>query len=206
MKTWIVTGGAATGKSSFSKLLVKIGGEQFGYFSCDEEAKLLWDVPSCVEKVKLLLGNEVLEGGGGLDRSKVREKVFHEPNLRIGLEQIFHPMILDALEKERKRLAEAGKTKVFLAEVPLHYEIHESVTADTVIVVATSRTVQVARLIDRRKLDAITAENLLKAQLPLNVKVNKADSVVWNDGSQTMLEAQALMIMSDLTKFEFQHV
>jgi dephospho-CoA kinase len=56
-------------------------------------------------------------------------------------------------------------------------------------------------LIDRRKLDAITAENLLKAQLPLNVKVNKADSVVWNDGSQTMLEAQALMILSDLTKF-----
>ena len=85
--------------------------------------------------------------------------------------------------------------------MPLHYEIQESVKADTVIVVATSQTVQVARLIDRRKLDAITAENLLKAQLPLNVKVNKADSVVWNDGSQTMLEAQALMILSDLTKF-----
>ena len=201
MKTWIVTGGAATGKSSFSQLLVKIGGDQVRYFSCDEKAKSLWEVADCVEKVKLLLGNEVLDERGDLDRVKVREKVFNDPNLRVGLEQIFHPIILDALEAERAHLLEAGKTKVFLAEVPLHYEIHESVKADTVIVVATSQTVQVARLIDRRKLDAITAENLLKAQLPLNVKVNKADSVVWNDGSQTMLEAQALMILSDLTKF-----
>lgn len=201
MKTWIVTGGAATGKSSFSQLLVKIGADQVRYFSCDEKAKSLWEVADCVEKVKLLLGNEVLDERGGLDRVKVREKVFNDPNLRVGLEQIFHPIILDALETERAHLLEAGKTKVFLAEVPLHYEIHESVKADTVIVVATSQTVQVARLIDRRKLDAITAENLLKAQLPLNVKVNKADSVVWNDGSQTMLEAQALMILSDLTKF-----
>lgn len=201
MKTWIVTGGAATGKSSFSQLLVKIGGDQVRYFSCDEKAKSLWEVPSCVEEVKLLLGNEVLDERGGLDRVKVREKVFNDPNLRVGLEQIFHPIILEALEAERAHLLEAGKTEVFLAEVPLHYEIQESVKADTVIVVATSQTVQVARLIDRRKLDAITAENLLKAQLPLNVKVNKADSVVWNDGSQTMLEAQALMILSDLTKF-----
>jgi dephospho-CoA kinase len=113
MKTWIVTGGAATGKSSFSELLVKIGGDQVRYFSCDEKAKSLWEVPSCVEKVKFLLGNEVLDGSGGLDRVKVREKVFNDPNLRIGLEQIFHPIILGRFRDGKSALGRSWENQGF---------------------------------------------------------------------------------------------
>lgn len=194
MKCWIVTGGVATGKSSFSVMLRDLTGGRSSLFSCDEEARQLWLRPEVVSEISGALGNQVIRQDGGLDRNLIRQKVFSEPETRDALERILHPRILRALEISRAE-AEDRKAKVFLAEVPLYYEIRQSIMSDSVVVVAASRTVQVNRLMVRRNLDAATAENLLKAQLPLDVKIDKADWVVWNEGSESMLKAQASTII-----------
>ena len=194
MKCWIVTGGVATGKSSFSQLLGELTGGRSWYFSCDDEARRLWNLPEVVTEIREALGDQVMQRDGGLERKMIRQKVFSEPKSREALENVLHPRILRALEVSRKEAAER-KAKVFLAEVPLYYEIRVPIMSDSVVVVAASRTVQVNRLMVRRNLDATTSENLMKAQLPLDVKIDKADWVVWNEGSESMLKAQASTII-----------
>lgn len=87
---------------------------------------------------------------------------------------------------------------LFLAEVPLHYEIGATVSADFVIVVASSRSVQVRRMMEVRGLDEPTVHKFLDAQWPVEAKVERADIVIWNDGSPASLEAQVLTLASPL--------
>jgi dephospho-CoA kinase len=87
---------------------------------------------------------------------------------------------------------------LFLAEVPLHYEIDSTVSADFVIVVASSRSVQVRRMMETRGLDEQTVHKFLEAQWPIEAKVERADAVIWNDGSLASLEAQVLTLASPL--------
>ena len=200
MKFWIVTGGPATGKSAFCDALVRAAGEErIRRFSCDEAAHELWADPEIVEEIIAAFGSRV-EGQPGslkIDRKQVRDVVFAEPAMRERLEAILHPPIMRKLEETRMAAQKAGKAKVFLAEVPLYYEIEASLPADTVIVVAATRTVQKTRLMEHRNLGAATCEGLLNAQLPLELKTNKADVVVWNDGSPAILEAQAFALLRD---------
>ena len=200
MKFWIVTGGAATGKSAFCDAIVRLCGEELvRRFSCDQAASELWLKPEITAAIALALGGEF--GGpassGSIDRARVREMVFSNPEMRERLEGILHPPILRMMEEARVVAQKEAKAKVFLAEVPLYYEIRASLPADMVIVVAATRTVQKTRLMEHRNLDAATCEGLLNAQLPLESKSNKADVVVWNDSLPAVLEAQALALLRD---------
>ena len=201
MKFWIVTGGAATGKSAFCRAVLETADpEGIIHFSCDRAAHELWSHAAVINAVSSALGPRfeaaILEGGG-IDRRAVREIVFNDPEARLKLEAVLHPSIFQLMDGELLKAQKKGKAKVFLAEVPLYYESRVSLPADSVIVVAASRTVQQTRLLEHRNLDAITCEGLLNAQLPMELKTQQADVVVWNDGSQAILEAQALTLLRD---------
>lgn len=198
MESWIITGGLACGKSSLSRELLRIGGEAIAFFSCDDASSRLWTDPAILRKAASQFGQGIFKADGKVDRDRLREIVFADPVARQKLEGILHPPILRELEAARAAAGQKSPPpKVFLAEVPLYHEIRQSVPADMVIVVAASRAVQRNRLMEHRGLDANTSEKMLDAQLPLDVKIDQADAVVWNDGSPAMLEAQALALVRD---------
>lgn len=198
----VVTGGVATGKSAFCRTLLRlVASDAISHFSCDAAANELWSNPRIIDTIAYELGLSLDPSDatihGGESRRIVRERIFLDPDLRLKLEAIMHPPIFRMLGAARHEAQKAGNAKVFLAEVPLYHENQLSQPADTVIVVAASRIVQRTRLMEHRNLDADTCEGLLNAQLPLELKVERADVVVWNDGSQAILEAQALALLRD---------
>ncbi len=143
------------------------------------------------------LGVRVLANPGEVNRAWLREVVLPDAVLRKKLEGVLHPSVLAALELSRRE-AEKDGANLFLAEVPLHYEIGSTVSADFVIVVASSRSVQVRRMMETRGLDEQTVQKFLEAQWPIEAKVERADAVIWNDGSLASLEAQVLTLASPL--------
>lgn len=201
MQFWIVTGGAATGKSAFSRVLIdSTGGGVFGHFSSDAAVHQLWSDSEVVKVVLESLGPRfevAILPDGRVDLRKARELFFSDSEMRLKLEAVMHPRVYAMLEEARTRAQNASDAKVFLAEVPLYYESRRSLPADTVIVVAASRMIQRHRLLGHRKLDAVTCEGLLNAQLPMEMKTQQADMVVWNDGSLAALEAQAITLLRD---------
>lgn len=197
MKTWVITGGVACGKSQAGELLKSTLGTSASWFSSDREVQRLLDQPDIVQSLTSLFGPQsTVAGEGGLraNRDWLRTAVFGDAHVRQRLEDLLHPRVLASLESERSRLAAEGSGNLFLAEVPLHYEIGAAVSADLVIVVAASRAVQVRRLMDRRGLDESIIEQMLRAQWPIDAKVERADVVIWNDGDLAALEAQVLTL------------
>lgn len=197
MKSWIITGGIACGKSTVTRLLEKHllpgGGRAF---SADECVGRLFEEAAVQDRLRAAFGAQVLKKEGDrmvTDRDWLRAQAFSSPDFRKRLESVLHPEVLKNLEKARQACRERGGN-LFLAEVPLHYEIGSTVSADLILVVASGPEVQKRRLMERRGLDESIIEQMLRAQWPIEAKVEKADVVIWNDGDRSSLDAQVLTL------------
>lgn len=197
MKSWLITGGAGCGKSSMLTLLMQQFPVPPGFFSADVAVAEILKSEAALKALVAAFGTQVLAGPGEVNRQWLREVVLPVADSRKRLEGILHPPVLVALEAARGEAQKAG-ANLFLAEVPLHYEIGATVSADLVIVVASSRSVQVRRMMETRGLDEPTVHKFLEAQWPIEAKVERADAVIWNDGSLASLEAQVLTLASPL--------
>jgi dephospho-CoA kinase len=196
MKSCVITGGVGCGKSIFCASLRVHLGMKVTYFSADECAKTASESPVIFEELVNLFGEvccEMIEGRLRINKSYVRKIIFRDAEMRKKLESVLHPVVLDCLQ-DQQILAREAECELFLAEVPLHYEVNSTVEADLIIVVASSRTMQIRRLMEHRGLDNATIENILKSQWPIEAKVEKSDVVIWNDGDLSALEAQMLTL------------
>ena len=187
----ILTGGIACGKSAVLAGLA----EQQGVvvFSADEAVRLAYQDPAVCELLRAAVGL----GGQGLisaeERRTLRARVVAEPETKAALEAVLHPIAFSArLAAAEKALA--GGAQVFVAEVPLYYETGAVLSPDLVIVVAASRVSQLSRLCVDRGLDRETAEALLSIQLPVKDKAERADILLWNDGSRLLLQMQVAVL------------
>lgn len=190
--TWIITGGVACGKSTVLKLLQERLGSRMSCFSSDAVVHELYSNPHVMDRLTARFGTEMLENGPGtpINRARLGELVFADPVALRQLEAILHPPVLSALESARAAAVREPLVNLFVAEVPLYYEIGATVAADHVIVVASSPDLQVRRLMRHRGLDQARSEAILAAQLPVLDKAAKASKVIWNDGDLRALEDQ----------------
>ena len=87
-----ITGGVASGKSSFTEQLSRrITAE---VFDADAVARRLADSdPETRSKIASQFGSEVIEIDGKLNRARLREIVFGDPGKRKTLEAILHPLV-----------------------------------------------------------------------------------------------------------------
>jgi dephospho-CoA kinase len=196
MISWIVTGGVGCGKSSLTGSLCAHV-PQARCFSADAAVGRILERPVVHSALVSAFGPQVMtvqDGRPAVDRSVLREIVFQDEQARLKLEAITHPAVLAELEAARKAAREEG-AELFLAEVPLYYEIGGTVEADLVIVVAASRTIQARRLMERRGLGEAMIESILRSQWPIEAKLERADTVIWNEGDLAALEAQALTLV-----------
>lgn len=197
MKSWVITGGAGCGKSTVTKLLMQQFSEAAVLFSADLAVAEALKSAATLKELAGVFGSQALSTSGGANRQWLREVVLPNSESRKKLEAILHPVVLEALEAARVGAEKVG-ANLFLAEVPLHYEIGGTVSADLVIVVASSRSIQVRRMMETRGLDEQTVHKFLEAQWPIEAKVERADAVIWNDGALASLEAQVLTLASPL--------
>jgi len=190
-----ITGGVATGKSSFAGTFSRH--VKASLFDADRCARELLDGDPAVQGlVRRTFGDGVFSSGGSVDRARLREIVFASPEKRIALEQILHP----AIRLQWVSLAEqARRSGAWLAvDIPLLYETNVEKLFDCVIVVACGISCQMRRLVEIRKLGAGIAGQIIAAQIDLNIKISKANHLIWNEGSMPALDAQAIVLSNFL--------
>jgi len=119
MKTLIVTGGIATGKSNIIRLLMEAGGARLRLFDCDAEAGRLLDGGTLKAPLSSVFGPASVDSSGKADRHFLRELVFRNPESRRTLEGIIHPLLHQ--ECLAQMLAARQNTEVdgFVIDVPL---------------------------------------------------------------------------------------
>lgn len=190
MKTVVVTGGIATGKSSFIKAF-RLVQPEFGFIDCDQEVHQLLTTSDIVKKVACFFGSELIQSDGSLNRSLLRATLFNDEQNRHWLESILHPIIAERYLERRKAYFERCPAGLFVADVPLYFESEEAFECDQVLVVATTSQTQLRRLMTRNAYDEATAMQIIRAQQPIEEKVILADVLVWNEGEHDLLSHQA---------------
>jgi dephospho-CoA kinase len=186
-----ITGGISTGKSTFCECLREIISAA-NFFNADEAAHTLAELPEVKQEIRVEFGSAVFSGDGDLNREKLRAIVFRDSTKRRALERILHPRIRRQWRAEAKR--HRNSPDFFFGDIPLLYETGGEALCERVVVVACSEKVQLARLAKRISIKNTEAEQMIRAQMPVEEKIARADHVVWNDGSRARLTEQARLL------------
>src|SRR3974390_1740304 len=93
-----LTGGLASGKSSVARLLADRGA---AVFDADQLVHELYRPGGAAARAAQdLFGDAVLDASGNVDRGRIAEIVFRDPELRRALEARLHPLVRE--ERERR--------------------------------------------------------------------------------------------------------
>lgn len=191
-----LTGGIGTGKSVVARMLADLGAAVIDADKLAREvvAPGTAGLAAIVER----FGPEVLDAAGGLDRRAVGRRVFEDDEARRALEAIIHPRVA-ALAAERLAGALEAGAPLVVYDVPLLYENRLEQHLPAVVVVSASPAIQRARIAARDQLPAEEIEARIRAQLPLEEKVRRADHVIDNEGDLERTRAQVEALFRALT-------
>jgi dephospho-CoA kinase len=192
-----ITGGAGSGKSTVARMFRELGAPVLDADAAARDAVAV-GTPAWQE-LRRLYGAEYFNPDGELNRAKVAQLVFTDPEARQRLNDIVHPRVARELQARLQELAEQGAT-LALVEVPLLYEAGLEAAYDRVIVVYVDPEDQVRRLKERDGRDAAEIEGILQAQWPLNDKAARADFVVDNRGPSRNTRRRVQEIWTELQK------
>ncbi|NQU12445.1 dephospho-CoA kinase [bacterium] len=190
-----LTGGIAAGKSTVLMLW-----QQAGAAGIDTDAlahRALEPETPTWAAVVCEFGESILRPDRTIDRRKLGALVFADEQRRQALNAIVHPVIHRWWREGVAAIEQAGAPAVVVVAIPLLYEVGVAAEFDRVVVIGCSEPTQLARL-GAKGLTATEARARLAAQWPLADKMERADFVIWNDGSRRILAAQAEEIWSRL--------
>ncbi|MGD6886151.1 dephospho-CoA kinase [Staphylococcus shinii] len=177
-----LTGGIASGKSTVSELLTAHG---FKVVDADIASRqAVGKGTKGLTRVKEVFGDEAIDEDGNMNRSYVGEVIFNQPEKRLILNEIVHPIVRDIMEKEKAVYLGQGYNVIM--DIPLLFENDLQETVDEVWLVYTSESIQIDRLMERNDLSMEEAKARVYSQISIDKKRRMADHVI--DNRDTKLE------------------
>jgi len=196
LKKVSVTGGIASGKSTLLAVFQKLGA--FVVSTDQIVHKLLSSNQAYVQKVIRLLGKEIITDGK-IDRKKVAEIVFQEPQKLQALEEIIHPLVRKELQRLWAHASKKGAYGFFAAEVPLLFETEHTAWYDVTIAVTANETLERERYQKTR--GAASEEDFIRRSqrlLPQEEKAKRATFHITNNGSLEEFQQQGQKLYQTL--------
>jgi dephospho-CoA kinase len=166
-----LTGGIGMGKSAAADRFAQRG---IPVLDADAEVHRLYDGPA-VEMIEAAFPDTTRESK--VDRTLLSQAVAGSPERLKQLEEIVHPMVVEA---EIDFLIEQEKSGARLAvlEIPLLFETGADARVDVTVAVSAPPELQRQRVMARHGMTADKLEHLLARQMPDAERVAKADYVV----------------------------
>lgn len=176
-----LTGGIASGKSTVSNMLRRLGA---AVVDTDAIARDILP-PGCaaLEEMSRRFGPQILQVDGTLKRDVLGRIIFSDADGKKWLEELLHPLIMDRAEELAQTAVTAGHS-VVVFDVPLLFEAGWDNYVDSVWVVAVSQETQKTRL---KKRDCFTDREIavrIDSQWPIGEKAKRADVVIDNEGPE----------------------
>lgn len=183
MKVIGITGGVGCGKSMVMDLIR----EHFNAYviKADDVGKnILNQGTSGYEQVVELFGEEILMESGEINRNRLAEIVFHEPNKRMVLNSIVHPQVKKRIVEEMTRICCEEKYDFFVVEAALLLEDHYEVFCDEVWYVYAEKEQRKKRLMESRGYSPEKIEKIMESQLGEEEFRKRCDFVLDNSKSK----------------------
>ena len=181
-----LTGGIGSGKTTVSDMFAELGVD---IVDTDKVAREVVELGSdCLSQIQMHFGNTVIQQDGTLDRGALRHIIFAQPEEKIWLENLLHPVI----RQETRRALAAGQSEYVILSSPLLLESSDADLVHRTVVVDLPEAMQIARAGARDGADEEQIRAIIATQMPREDKLHRADDVIDNsadlDHTRTQVE------------------
>lgn len=179
-----VTGSSGAGKSTICEILqekynVKI-------VNADKIAKQLSKKgTSYINEISIKFGAEILDKDGELNRKKLAEIIYENPERRKELNNCTFKYIRKEIEKEIK---EEKQVSTIIIDAPLLFECELEELCSYVIGIISKKHLQIERIVARDNIDYEHAEKRLSAQENNDFYISRCDEIIENNNNIAYIE------------------
>jgi dephospho-CoA kinase len=176
-----VTGGIATGKSTVVGVFRELGAEVIDADAIAREVTAPGSEGA--RRIREAFGAAYFDADGALQRRKLGERVFADPEERRRLEGLLHPLILDRM---RERIDELRRTpgaedRIVVVEAPVLIEAGATGLVDRILVVTAEQGTQKRRLTERGERTESAIAQRIASHMSEEEKLRYADYVINTD-------------------------
>jgi dephospho-CoA kinase len=174
-----LTGGIGSGKSTVAAMLERLGAL---ILDADDFARRAVQPGTAgYARVVEAFGRDITAPGGEIDRERLAQVVFADPEARRSLESIIHPEVARLFSEVVDAYRDTDRIVVYV--VPLLVERSLQEAFDVVVVVSADPELRVARLVAGRGMAKEDVRGRISAQLSDEERERAGDIVIRNEGS-----------------------
>ena len=191
-----LTGGIGSGKSTASNFF-----ELFGSFviNADEEAKKILSSNETVQHELISeFGTDIIDVSGNINKAKLARVAFQDEDHQQRLNSVIHPYIYNSIDNYFNDVLKNGKFDIFIVDGALIFESGYDVHMDYIVVVTALLKNRMERALARQTLSREEILKRIELQWPEEEKVNLADFVIHNDGSEEDLKKNVKSLIEKL--------
>ncbi|WP_318402426.1 dephospho-CoA kinase [Photobacterium leiognathi] len=180
-----LTGGIGSGKTTVANLFADTYG--IDIIDADIVAREVvepntFGLNAIIEKC----GKEILLEDGTLNRAKLRDAIFSQPELKTWLNNLLHPLIREKMQQDINQ----SQSPYCLLVVPLMVENNLQTMTNRLLVVDVDEQVQIQRTQQRDNVSIKQIKNILASQASREQRLDAADDVITNNGDNKALVSQ----------------
>jgi len=174
-----LTGGIGSGKSTVLEMLAQMGAAVIDADAISRDTTAAGG--AAIAAISQQFGSDFITPEGALDRGRMRERAYADPQARQQLEAIIHPLVgAESARQVQAALDAAVPCIVF--DIPLLVESGRwRAQVDRVLVVDCSEQTQVERVVARSGLAPEAVRAIMAAQAPRARRLAAADIVICNE-------------------------
>ncbi|HDX8357952.1 dephospho-CoA kinase [Aeromonas oralensis] len=194
-----ITGGIGSGKTTVANQFAELGIE---VVDADIIAREVVEPGTpALAAIATHFGPEVITPDGQLDRRRLRERVFTDPQTKSWLNALLHPLI----RTEMQRQCAAARSPYCLLVVPLLVENRLTALANRVLVIDVDEATQIERTCRRDGVSHEQAQAILAAQASRAERLAAADDVLDNqNGTPEAIKSRILALHETYLAFASQ--
>ncbi len=175
-----LTGGIGSGKSTVLQMLADLGA---AVIDADVISRATTAAGGpAIPAIAQHFGAHFVTAQGALDRDRMREHAYADPQARKQLEAIIHPLVGQESARQVEAALDAG-ARCIVFDIPLLVESGRwRSQVDRVLVVDCSPQTQIDRVVARSALKPDEIQAIMAAQANRAVRLAAADDVICNEG------------------------
>lgn len=183
-----LTGGIGSGKTAVSDTFKSLG---IDIVDADVSSRRVVEKGQpALDDIQAHFGDGILDSENKLDRTKLREIIFKNPQERVWLEKLLHPKIAEHIKDQ----LESSNSPYCVLVSPLLLETEQKSYCSFVLVVDVPEESQIARTTKRDDVSEEQVKNIISAQIDREKRLEQADEIIINDGSMEELKEKVMVL------------
>jgi len=183
-----LTGGIGSGKTAVSDTFKNLG---IDIVDADVSSRRVVEKGQpALNDIQAHFGDGILDSENNLDRAKLREIIFKNPQKRVWLEKLLHPKIAEHIKDQ----LESSNSPYCILVSPLLLETEQKSYCSFILVVDVPEESQIARTAKRDGVSEEQVKNIISAQIDREKRLEQADEIIINDGSMEELKEKVVVL------------